>query len=138
MEGSEAAPDAGFPAVEERASRVLLIKSPRTRSRIAANCAKSAFETGSAGEYRFRTIKPVPYPGRTPHIHVKLRKNDHELLTTQLYVQGHPLNERDRVLRAIRDPGQRAALMVAFSPSQEHQGELTARFDIVLGSTPGD
>src|SRR6185436_2506562 len=27
------------------------------------------FVTGSTGEYYFRTIKPVPYPGRTPHIH---------------------------------------------------------------------
>ena len=31
------------------------------------------FVTGSNGEYLFRTIKPVPYPGRTPHIHVALR-----------------------------------------------------------------
>src|SRR6516165_6611299 len=32
------------------------------------------FLTGSTGEYYFRTIKPVPYPGRTPHIHVKVKK----------------------------------------------------------------
>jgi protocatechuate 3,4-dioxygenase beta subunit len=94
------------------------------------------FETGQAGEYRFRTIKPVPYPGRTPHIHVKLRKGGRELLTTQLYVQGHPLNARDGVLRGIRDPQQRAAVMVPFVPSREHSGELAARFDIVLGLTP--
>ncbi len=94
------------------------------------------FETGQAGEYRFRTIKPVPYPGRTPHIHLKLRKGGRELLTTQLYVQGHPLNERDGVLRGIRDPRQRAAVMVPFVPNREHPGELAARFDIVLGMTP--
>jgi protocatechuate 3,4-dioxygenase beta subunit len=94
------------------------------------------FETGQSGEYRFRTIKPVPYPGRTPHIHVKLRKGGRELLTTQLYVQGHPLNERDGVLRGIRDPRQRLSVMVPFLPSQDRQGELTARFDIVLGLTP--
>ncbi|PLX45679.1 MAG: protocatechuate 3,4-dioxygenase, partial [Hyphomicrobiales bacterium] len=28
--------------------------------------------TGADGSYRFRTIMPVPYPGRTPHIHVKV------------------------------------------------------------------
>lgn len=94
------------------------------------------FETGRTGEYRFRTIKPVPYPGRTPHIHVKLRKGGRELLTTQLYVQGHPLNEHDRVLRGIRDPKQRAAVLVPFLASREHQRELAARFDIVLGLTP--
>lgn len=94
------------------------------------------FETGQDGQYRFRTIKPVPYPGRTPHIHVKVYKGGRELLITQLYVQGHPLNERDGILRSIRDPQQRAALLVPFLPSREHPGELTARFDIVLGLTP--
>jgi protocatechuate 3,4-dioxygenase beta subunit len=94
------------------------------------------FETGQDGAYRFRTIKPVPYPGRTPHIHVKLHKGGRELLTTQLYVRGHPLNERDGILRSIRDPGQRASLLVPFLPGNERPGELAARFDIVLGMTP--
>ncbi len=94
------------------------------------------FETGQNGAYRFRTIKPVPYPGRAPHIHVKLRKGKSELLTTQMYVQGHPLNERDGLLRGIRDPQQRSSVLVPFLPSKERQGELTARFDIVLGMTP--
>lgn len=94
------------------------------------------FETGRDGAYRFRTIKPVPYPGRTPHIHVKLRKGGRELLTTQLYVQGHPLNDRDGILRSLRDPRQRASVLVPFVPSSERPGELAARFDIVLGITP--
>jgi protocatechuate 3,4-dioxygenase beta subunit len=96
------------------------------------------FETGSTGAYRFRTIKPVAYPGRTPHIHVKVRKGDRELLTTQCYVRGEPANERDGVLRAIRDPRQRAAVIVPFEPvAGSRLGELAARFDIVLGVTPG-
>ncbi len=94
------------------------------------------FETNRTGEYRFRTIKPVPYPGRTPHIHVKLHKGGHELLTTQLYVQGHPLNERDGILCSIRDPQQRASIILPFLPSKEHRGELHASCDIVLGLTP--
>jgi protocatechuate 3,4-dioxygenase beta subunit len=94
------------------------------------------FETGQDGAYRFRTIKPVPYPGRTPHIHLKLHKGGRELLTTQMYVRGHPLNERDGVLRSIRDPAQRASVLVPFLPSKERPGELAARFDIVLGMTP--
>ena len=94
------------------------------------------FETGTDGGYRFRTIRPVPYPGRTPHIHVKLHKGGRELLTTQMYVRGHPLNERDGILRSIRDPGQRASVLVPFLPGKERPGELAARFDIVLGLTP--
>ena len=93
------------------------------------------FETGQGGQYRFRTIKPVVYPGRAPHIHVRLRKGGRELLTTQLYVQGHPLNERDGVLRGMRDSSQRASLMVPFLPAKQRRSELAARFDIVLGST---
>jgi protocatechuate 3,4-dioxygenase beta subunit len=94
------------------------------------------FETGQDGAYHFRTIAPVPYPGRTPHIHVKLRKGGRELLTTQMYVRGHALNERDGILRSIHDPMQRASLLVPFLPSIERPGELAARFDIVLGMTP--
>jgi protocatechuate 3,4-dioxygenase, beta subunit len=94
------------------------------------------FETGQDGAYRFRTIEPVPYPGRTPHIHVKLRKGGRDLLTTQMYVRGHPLNDRDGILRSIRDPGLRASVLVPFLPSQERPGELAAIFDIVLGKTP--
>ena len=56
------------------------------------------FTTGSTGEYRFRTIKPVPYPGRpAPHIHFKVKKGDRELLTTQLNIAGHPGNKVDGV-----------------------------------------
>lgn len=95
------------------------------------------FETASDGEYRFRTIKPVPYPGRTPHIHVKIKKNGRELLTTQLYVEGHPMNERDAVLRGIRDAKQRDSVIVPFDPIENSKlGELNAKFDIVLGITP--
>ena len=95
------------------------------------------FETGKSGEYRFRTIKPVPYPGRTPHIHLSVWKGQKELLTTQVYVQGHPQNERDGVLNGIRDAKQRASVIVPFAPIPDSKfGELSARFDIVLGWTP--
>jgi protocatechuate 3,4-dioxygenase beta subunit len=97
------------------------------------------FETASTGEYRFRTIKPVPYPGRTPHIHVKVKRGDRELLTTQCYVKGHPGNAGDGVLRGIRDPRARESVIVDFAPLPGSSiGELTARFDIVLGVTPAE
>jgi protocatechuate 3,4-dioxygenase, beta subunit len=96
------------------------------------------FTTGSSGEYRFRTIKPVPYPGRTPHIHVKVKKGDRELLTTQCYIKGEPQNEGDGVLRGVRDAKARASLIVDFAPIPASKiGELAAKFDIVVGVTPG-
>ena len=95
------------------------------------------FTTGTRGEYRFRTIKPVPYPGRTPHIHFKVKKGGRELLTTQLFINGHPQNQRDGVLRGIRDPLDRELVLVDFKPVKGSKiGELSARFDIVLGRTP--
>jgi protocatechuate 3,4-dioxygenase, beta subunit len=95
------------------------------------------FLTGSSGEYLFRTIKPVPYPGRTPHIHFAIKTKGREKFTTQCYIQGEPQNERDGVLRAVKDPKAKATLMVAFTPMPGSTiGELTAKFDVVLGFTP--
>ena len=95
------------------------------------------FVTGSSGEYLFRTIKPVPYPGRTPHIHFGIKTKGRERFTTQCYIEGEPQNERDGVLRGIRDPKAKASVIVPFVPLKESRiGELAARFDIVLGFTP--
>ena len=95
------------------------------------------FLTGSTGEYLFRTIKPVPYPGRAPHIHYMVKLKGREKFTTQCYIKGHPQNEGDGVLRGIRDQKARASLIVDFAPIKESRiGEVAARFDIVLGFTP--
>ena len=48
--------------------------------------------TDRNGHFSFRTIIPVEYPGRTPHIHLKLWNERGNVLTTQLYIQG-PLPE---------------------------------------------
>jgi protocatechuate 3,4-dioxygenase beta subunit len=95
------------------------------------------FLTGSSGEYLFRTIKPVPYPGRTPHIHVAVKMKGREKWTTQCYIKGHPGNERDGIWRGVRDEKQRDAITVDFAPLKgASAGELAARFDIVMGYTP--
>jgi len=95
------------------------------------------FLTGSTGEYLFRTIKPVPYPGRTPHIHFAVKVKGQEKFTTQCYVKGDPGNERDSILKNIRDPKIRESVIVDFAPIKESRaGELAARFDVVLGFTP--
>uniref|UniRef100_A0A7C2JYV2 Intradiol ring-cleavage dioxygenase n=1 Tax=Schlesneria paludicola TaxID=360056 RepID=A0A7C2JYV2_9PLAN len=97
------------------------------------------FLTDSEGRYSFRTIKPVPYPGRTPHIHLAVSRNGKRALTTQLLIKGHPQNERDGVFRALTDPAQRERLLVDFTPlPQSKLGELHAKFDVVLGVTPAD
>jgi protocatechuate 3,4-dioxygenase, beta subunit len=83
---------------------------------------------GADGQYRFRTIRPVAYSGRTPHIHVKVKLASRELLTTQLYVAGDPGNERDFLWRNLR-PEARGALTVPFEQSSDG---LRANFPIVL------
>lgn len=95
------------------------------------------FLTGSSGEYLFRTIKPVAYPGRTPHIHFAVKLKGRDKFTTQCYIQGEPQNERDGVLRGIRDEKARASVIVPFAPVKNSKAnELAAKFDIVMGFTP--
>lgn len=96
------------------------------------------FLTGSTGEYLFRTIKPVPYPGRTPHIHYAVKRPGRPKFTTQCYIRGEPLNEKDGVLNGVKDAKARKLLLASFDPLEGSKvGELKARFDIVLGHTPG-
>ena len=83
---------------------------------------------GADGSYRFRTIRPVAYSGRTPHIHVKVRLGARALLTTQLYVAGDPDNERDFLWRKLGEEGQRA-VTVPFVPNADG---LRANFPIVV------
>lgn len=98
------------------------------------NRADSGFQgfgrvtVGADGRYRFRTIKPVPYTGRTPHIHVKVKLDRRELLTTQLYVAGDPGNARDGLWRRL-DESARAAVTVPFVRGSDG---LQARFPIVV------
>lgn len=94
------------------------------------------FVTGSTGEYRFRTIKPVVYSSRPPHIHMKV-KSAAEELTTQCYIRNHPMTQSDWLIQGIRDSKAREALMTDFVPIKGSRiGELSAKFDIVLGFTP--
>jgi protocatechuate 3,4-dioxygenase beta subunit/enterochelin esterase-like enzyme len=93
--------------------------------------------TNQQGEYYFRTIKPVPYPGRTPHIHFIVKKDGKRLLTTQMYVKGEPLNAKDGILNEIKDAKVRESIIVDFRPLEGSKtGELTAQFNLVVGLTP--
>lgn len=66
--------------------------------------------TEADGAYAFRTIMPVAYPGRTPHIHVKVLHAGGEL-TTQFYIAGHPGNDRDRLFQRLSADDRQALLM---------------------------
>ncbi len=98
------------------------------------------FTTGSTGEYYFRTIKPVPYPGRpAPHIHFKIKKGERELLTTQLNIAGHPGNEVDGIASGGLGVFDKELLRADFAPIKGSKvGELAANFEIVLGRTPDE
>ena len=90
-------------------------------------------QVDAAGRYAFRTIRPVAYPGRTPHIHFKVHAPGIGRLTTQMYVAGERLNASDGPLNGIRDRKARDTLIVALTEA----GDLEARalkgtFDIVL------
>jgi protocatechuate 3,4-dioxygenase, beta subunit len=71
-------------------------------------------QVGLDGRYRFRTIKPVAYPGRPPHIHVKVKLGNKELLTTQMYIAGETANGRDFLTRGLA-PQERSLLEAAFT-----------------------
>ena len=97
------------------------------------------FLTDSRGRYYFRTVKPVPYPGRTPHIHFAISQHGRRALTTQMYVRGEAGNDRDGLYRSLRDEKERESVTIDFKPLKDStSGELSAKFDIVLGVTPED
>ena len=96
------------------------------------------FETDSTGLYRFRTVKPIVYPGRTaPHIHMRVSVKGKQSLTTQLFIKGHPGNARDNVFSQLRSAKEQALVAREFAPVQGSKiGELATTFNIVLGATP--
>jgi protocatechuate 3,4-dioxygenase beta subunit len=92
------------------------------------------FVTDRRSHYGFRTIKPVAYPGRTPHIHLKVATVDGRRLTTQFYLAGDPLNERDFVYReAASDPARRERIEMRPVPASSiEEGAFWAPMDIVI------
>lgn len=85
---------------------------------------------GADGSYRFRTLRPAPYSGRTPHIHVKVKLGQKDLLTTQMYVAGDPGNARDGLWRSLNNDA-KAALTVPFTAGSDG---LQAQFALVVNA----
>ena len=80
-----------------------------------------AARSDAQGRVRFRTIRPVPYPGRTPHIHVKLRHGSFGELTSQLFVKDDAGNTRDFLWRAV-PAAEREALEMQLRPAEAGSG----------------
>src|ERR1700722_3623238 len=75
------------------------------------------FLTSSTGEYYFRTLKPVPYPGRrAPHVHFKIKMKGRDDWTTQLYIKGFRDNTQDGIYNRIGDQSARDTVTVDFAP----------------------
>ena len=91
-------------------------------------------ETRYDGAWRFRTIKPVPYSGRAPHIHFMVSVPGHPRLTTQMYLKGHPRNRDDHLYRSLGSDRERDSVTVDFVPAPKiAPGVLAGTFDIVIG-----
>jgi len=86
--------------------------------------------TSSDGSYDFRTVMPVAYPGRTPHVHFRLSRGERELLVTQMYLPGEAgrNNRRDGLFMSVRDAAARTRLVGVEQAGMP--GSL--RFDIVI------
>ncbi len=99
------------------------------RDRYFQGFGRTASEAG--GEYYFRTILPVPYTGRAPHIHYKI---DTPLLArpliTQMYIADEPLNQWDGLYRRLNSVQKSA---VTTEVETINGNEFLGRFDIVLG-----
>jgi protocatechuate 3,4-dioxygenase beta subunit len=88
--------------------------------------------TAADGAFRFRTIKPVPYTGRTPHIHIIVAGRGLPKLTSQIYNAGEPQNERDFLYRSIA-PNARAGVTMNWRPAPELEaGALRAEVRLVI------
>jgi protocatechuate 3,4-dioxygenase beta subunit len=93
--------------------------------------------TDAAGAFHFRTIQPVPYPGRTPHIHVRVAARGVQALPTQLYLHGHPDNARDFLYRQL-DEAERSAVTMKLEPTRSthplaQATQFTAAVDLIVG-----
>jgi protocatechuate 3,4-dioxygenase beta subunit len=87
--------------------------------------------TDAYGRYAFKTIRPVPYSGRTPHLHVRVNPIGGEPLTTQLYIAGD--NAAGDFVLASTPTAARARLTMTLSPAVGREtGALAGTFDLVI------
>jgi protocatechuate 3,4-dioxygenase beta subunit len=84
-----------------------------------------------AGRYAFKTIRPVRYGGRPPHLHFKLSQASARPLTTQLYPRGESAERSAGFGLSGREA--RSRLEFAMTPAADREaGALAATYDFVL------
>jgi protocatechuate 3,4-dioxygenase beta subunit len=91
-----------------------------------------AVATDSEGRYRFRTIRPAPYSGRAPHIHFTIAENGRRRLTSQMFVEGDPGNERDGLYRHLGADAKLVTMKLEDAP-RDSGAKLRGVLDIVVG-----
>ena len=109
---------------------------PGDRQRASRDAGFQGFghaKADAAGRVAFRTIVPVPYPGRTPHIHVKVLRGGRDLLTTQLYRAGHPQNPSDFLFRRLAPDEQRRISMAIRPRVASTRPAFETEIDLVIG-----
>lgn len=90
--------------------------------------------SSQAGAWRFRTIMPVSYPGRTPHIHFIVSVPGRPRLTTQMYLKDHPQNSSDGLFNSLGGQRLQDSVSVTFKPAPKIAPDVVAtNFDIVIG-----
>jgi protocatechuate 3,4-dioxygenase beta subunit len=92
--------------------------------------------TEADGRFHFRTIRPVPYPGRTPHIHLRIAPRSGGVLATQLYLPDEPGNARDFLFRQLSGDEQAALTLTLRSTESTHPlargTRITATTELLL------
>ena len=115
-------------------------KDPKVKNKDANFQSYGRFLTNSKGEFFFRTIKPVQYKTgifRTPHIHIKVTRKNKVLITSQLYVKGEPLNQKDRIWKSIKDKKAQDSITLDYKPFEDEGiKQFKAHVDVVVGYTP--
>lgn len=91
-----------------------------------------ATRSGPQGMARLRSIKPVPYPGRTPHIHFTLRHASFGTLTSQLFVAGDPGNERDGLWRRLPEADRAGLTLTLQTATLDNGMRWLARHTLVV------
>ena len=88
--------------------------------------------TSGQGEYRFRTIRPVSYPGRTPHIHARISVPGMSVLTTQFYLEGEARNASDFLYRRVPE-GLRGMVTARFPATEAESETVIPSYTVVVG-----
>ena len=89
-------------------------------------------KTDRNGQFFFRTIVPTEYPGRTPHIHMKLWSEGQNVLTTQLYIHNHPQNVKDFLFQRMSLTEQRINSMKLIPATGKKTAELRTFVKILV------